>query len=656
LYSPEGSDLLARSLESLETFLSLLAERMVASAREANEAGIAIAQVVAWALNGEDSRYAFAILGSLVLVLAWGGVLEWAVRRTLGLSAILAEVGVTTSARRAGLDAFRCFAIETFTILACQATAVVSFFALFRGHQPERRIVLTYVAALAIVRLVTVASQLVLGPRSPLRPYVPISGRGAEALRPQVLIAAIFAVFGFASATLLRLAGVSNGAVNFLLLAPYGAFFATIVVMVMTMRKHGRQSSNTSARRALPVVPLVYVALIFFMGQFALLLGHRNIVFSVLGSLFLALLVALTDGWLKGTASTNFGSGVTRPADGAVLTGRKPIARTVLYLTAVLSLAWLWGIDVLGLLEGWVGFATAQSLIQFVVTVTVALLAWELVKASIEQRIAQDIAVATREVGNGEGGVTSTSRMATVLPLLRKVVLTVIVTLAGMTALSAIGIDVAPLLAGAGVAGIAIGFGAQSLVQDVVSGAFFLFDDAFRMGEYVEIGQDRGRVEHLSIRSLRLRHHRGALVTVPFGEIKTLTNHSRDWAIVKLLFRLSFGTDPAKVKKIVKRVSAELMDHPEYGRMFLEPLKSQGIRGMDESGVVVSVKFMARPGEQFQLRREAYQRLLAAFDLAGISLARPQFLLQVPGNAPEELDSGASALGAPVAAGQTASS
>ena len=158
-------------------------------------------------------------------------------------------------------------------------------------------------------------------------------------------------------------------------------------------------------------------------------------------------------------------------------------------------------------------------------------------------------------------------------------------------------------------------------MRDVVSGIFFLIDDAFRVGEYVEIGNTRGTVEAISIRSMRLRHHRGALHTVPFGEIRTLTNHSREWAIVKIEFPFPVDTDPQRVKKIVKTVGAEIAADPELEPNLLEPPKSQGVSRVENYAIVMRVKFMARPGEQFVIRREVYHRLLRAFEAAGLSLA-----------------------------------
>ena len=136
---------------------------------------------------------------------------------------------------------------------------------------------------------------------------------------------------------------------------------------------------------------------------------------------------------------------------------------------------------------------------------------------------------------------------------MRSFVFVTIAIMATLTALSSFGIDIGPLLAGAGVVGIAIGFGAQTLVRDIVSGVFFLVDDAFRRGEYIDVGAVKGTVEKISLRSLRLRHHLGPLHTIPFGEIATLTNYSRDWVIMKLPLRLTYDTDPEKVRKLIKK-------------------------------------------------------------------------------------------------------
>jgi len=230
----------------------------------------------------------------------------------------------------------------------------------------------------------------------------------------------------------------------------------------------------------------------------------------------------------------------------------------------------------------------------------------------------------------GEMGGTGGSRLGTLLPLIRRVLQITIVVMAIMLILSALGVNIGPLLAGAGVVGIAIGFGAQTLVRDIVSGLFFLTDDAFRVGEYIDVGEVKGTVEKISVRSLRLRHHRGALHTIPFGEITHLTNYSRDWVVMKLEFRVPFETDIMKVKRIFKQIGRELLENPEIGEDFLAPFKSQGVYAVDDSAMVIRAKFTAKPGKQFLIRREAYSAVQKAFAENDIPFARKQVLVQVP--------------------------
>jgi small-conductance mechanosensitive channel len=192
-----------------------------------------------------------------------------------------------------------------------------------------------------------------------------------------------------------------------------------------------------------------------------------------------------------------------------------------------------------------------------------------------------------------------------------------------MLVLSSLGVDIGPLLAGAGVVGIAIGFGAQTLVKDVISGMFFLLDDAFRVGEYIESGSIRGTVEQISIRSLRLRHHRGALHTIPFGSLDTITNYSRDWVIDKMTVSVTYNTDLDQVKKIIKQIGKELQADPAFAPHILDTLKMQGVEQFGDFAIQIRLKMMTKPGEQFVIRRRAYAMIKKAFADNGIEFAFP---------------------------------
>lgn len=229
-----------------------------------------------------------------------------------------------------------------------------------------------------------------------------------------------------------------------------------------------------------------------------------------------------------------------------------------------------------------------------------------------------------------EGGMgKGQSRLATLLPVFRNVIIFAIIIFAFTLVLSNLGVNVAPLFAGAGVVGIAIGFGAQTLIRDIFSGAFFLIDDAFRKGEYIELDKVKGVVEKISMRSFQLRHHRGALHTVPFGEIHHLTNYSRDWVIMKLPLRLTYDTDVDKVRRLIKKIGQQLLDDPVLGPLFLQPLKSQGVYSMEDSAMIVRVKYMTRPGDQFVTRKAIYSLIQETFQKEGIHFAHREVTVRL---------------------------
>ncbi len=304
--------------------------------------------------------------------------------------------------------------------------------------------------------------------------------------------------------------------------------------------------------------------------------------------------------------------------------------RIVLAVIFVFVLARIWDLNLQAVATRSVGETVAGSALDIIAVLLIASAIWGMVKAAIRNALPpeRDDDVGESEVG-GKGG----TRLQTLVPLFGRFLLVVIAVMVAMIILSELGVDIGPLIAGAGIIGIAIGFGAQTLVRDILSGVFFLIDDAFRVGEYIDVGSVRGMVEHISIRSLRLRHHLGPVHTIPFGEIAHLTNFSRDWAIMKLELRVPFDTDLEKVRKIVKKVGQELMAHPEHGKSFLQPVKSQGVHRMDDDAFIIRVKFMARPGEQFVLRREVYRRIQEAFCENGIHFAPRRVIVDTTGQA-----------------------
>ena len=261
----------------------------------------------------------------------------------------------------------------------------------------------------------------------------------------------------------------------------------------------------------------------------------------------------------------------------------------------------------------------ARGTIGGIVILLAADLLWHLVKAYIDGKLLDspaDGAVSDEEK-------VKRARLQTLLPIFRNILAVVIIVIAVLMVLSGLGIEIGPLIAGAGVVGVAVGFGAQTIVKDVISGMFYLWDDAFRVGEYIESGSHKGVVEAFSLRSVKLRHHRGPLTTVPFGELGAVKNLNRDWTIDKISLNVTYDTDLVKTKKIIKQIGQQLLDNPEWGPNIIETLKMKGVEQFGEFAIEIRLSMMTKPGEQFVIRRNALAMIRNAFKENGIEFAVP---------------------------------
>ena len=294
--------------------------------------------------------------------------------------------------------------------------------------------------------------------------------------------------------------------------------------------------------------------------------------------------------------------------------------RATLIIGAVVILAYVWGIP-LGELTASDTPATraVRGVLSAIVVLLVADFAWHLVKSVLDRALHG--AVQPGEWDDEE--TRRRQRIRTLLPILGNVVFIVLAVMAVLMVLAVLGVEIGPLIAGAGVVGVAIGFGAQTIVKDIISGIFYLLDDAFRVGEYIQASNYKGTVEAFSLRSVKLRHHRGPLTTVPFGELGAVENMSRDWVIDKLTIGVTYDTNLDAAKKIVKEVGKELAADPEFQGKLIETLKMQGVEQFGDFAIQLRLKMKTKPGEQFVIRRRAYALIKKAFDANGIKFAFP---------------------------------
>ena len=183
-----------------------------------------------------------------------------------------------------------------------------------------------------------------------------------------------------------------------------------------------------------------------------------------------------------------------------------------------------------------------------------------------------------------------------------------------------------------------LGFVCLGLVCVLFLFGFFVFFVGLGLGVYLDVGGVKGTVEKISVRSFQLRHHLGALHTIPFGEIQVMTNYSRDWVIMKLPLRVTYDTDVEKVRKLIKNLGVRLLDDPVIGDNFIQPLKSQGVIEMQDSAMIIRVKFMTKPGDQWLVRKKVYEEIRILFEQEGITFAHKEVTVRLADGKVEELD------------------
>ncbi|HWI25844.1 MAG TPA: mechanosensitive ion channel domain-containing protein [Stellaceae bacterium] len=291
-------------------------------------------------------------------------------------------------------------------------------------------------------------------------------------------------------------------------------------------------------------------------------------------------------------------------------------ASMVVYVFAALALLQAWGFNTFSWFSTEVGRKITGSVLSIATVLLVALLVWELFGSAVERYL--------NGLGSDGKPLARSARTRTLLPLLRTSVFIVLLILVGLIVLSELGVNIAPLLAGAGIAGIAIGFGSQALVKDVITGLFILLEDTLSVGDVVDVGSGHsGVVEAISIRAIRLRDGAGTVHTVPFSDVTTVKNMTKGYAYYVADVGVSYREDTDEVTAVLKEVAEELRRDPEFGAMMLEPMEVIGVDRFENSAVVIQVRMKTLPIKQWSVGREFNRRLKKAFDQHGIEMPYP---------------------------------
>ena len=252
---------------------------------------------------------------------------------------------------------------------------------------------------------------------------------------------------------------------------------------------------------------------------------------------------------------------------------------------------------------------------KFVLVIVVALFVLRLVKAAIER-------VGKRMQQRGST-LDDQKRVETLTRVLKYVANVVVLLLGALIALGTIGISIAPVLAAAGVVGLAVGFGAQSLVKDYFTGVVLLIENQIRAGDFIEVGGKSGTVENVTLRYVRMRDAHGNVHFVPNGQIDSVTNSTMDFAYAVVDVGIAYKEDVEGAIQVMQKVGTELAEDKEWGPKITEPMATFGVQELADSAVIVRVRFKTTPGDQWGIRREYNKRIKAAFDNVGIEIPFP---------------------------------
>lgn len=305
------------------------------------------------------------------------------------------------------------------------------------------------------------------------------------------------------------------------------------------------------------------------------------------------------------------GAAETSPAHSSAAQWTWRLIQLVVFATAAVLVLSVWGLDL-------ITWLTAGSGVVLTRLVMVLLLA-----AGAVEVVSYLLARVSRRFEGRAKDPRRAQQVRTLMPILRGVVQGVIVVIAGLTVLSQVGVQIAPLLASAGVVGVAVGFGAQTLVKDFLTGLFLVVEDIVSVGDNVSIGDSQGTVEAMTLRTIRLRAMNGTLHVFPYSEAQVIHNHTKTFSAYVFEFGIGYGSDIDKALEIIQRHGEEMARDPAWSDVILQPLDIFGVDRLADSSVVLKARFRTNPGDQWRVGREFNRRVKLAFDREGIEIPFP---------------------------------
>ncbi|NUB15153.1 mechanosensitive ion channel, partial [Azospirillum brasilense] len=652
--------------------LSFLAERMDVLSRQLVQVGNVFKELpgaIEWAnrqMVDQSARDRWVQIAIQLTMILTAGL---AIQRFVGW--LLARPRNALAARRGTtvLVQFPLLPGRALLELAPIAAFIVVGYAILSVSEPGPRVRLVALAvinATVILQILLVAARILISPFAPSLRMVRVGDANAQRLYRWVRRLAAVGVYGYFLAEGAYVLGLPLGAYGALLKLLGLAIAGMLIALILQNRRivadwmHGNPLSGDgdpaataeresegqgavlrSARRRFAdvwhVLAIIYVVVTFGVwvlnvyGGFEYLARATGI--TILVAVIARLLVnGINRGLRRGLRMVPESQGALPPLKDRAslyLPFLHRAVKTVIWVGAAMMILYGWGFDTLA----WTDTRLGQRILRSTVTIGLLLvgsvIAWEVVSAMIERFLASTDRNGTR--------IERSARVRTLLPLLRNAFLILLVTMVSLITLSELGVNIAPLLAGAGVVGLAVGFGSQTLVKDIITGLFILFEDSISIGDVVDVGGGHsGSVEAISIRSIRLRDGSGAIHTVPFNSVSTVKNMSKDFSYALFEVRVAYREDPDRVIELLKDIGASLQSDTQFAPDIMGPLEVMGLdKFQPDSTQLITARFKTRPTRQWGVSREFNRRMKKRFDELGVEVPTGSMQLIVGGNHPD---------------------
>ena len=656
----------AELLEQLRNGSSVFSENFAAITAALSTTGAVAAHAMLLLTDLEGAPRMRAGIYNLILMIFLGLVAALLVNRLFGrVEKQFMSFNAETIPQKFKLLVLR-GGIKSVELVAFFVTGQIASLLYFDRYDPMRLFLLAWFSTLVIYFLATILGRILLSPAAPNLRLITLDDHAARKLYKGLVWSVALAAFTVFNTAMFILLGVPAPLLtvwNLLM----GSIIAAVIVFSVNWNKStveptpldinlvatdkvepSEQNVNTtsslstdSLRHTFILLKIVGCVILFSLWMRATISQDTPSSIAVI-----IIAIAIASSQYLGVISTSTVRDAV-PAGATSSTKSVQIISFLFWVIAIAAFIQTAGFDLYGFSQTTNGKGLTIILGKVILIALVGMILWSILSATMLFYLNREHAkalAALEKTGGGDGAGMVVTRLGTLLPLFRGVAFISVTVLTVMFALSTMGVNIGPLIAGAGVLGIAIGFGAQTLVKDIFSGIFFLADDAFRVGEYVEIGNYSGFVDKISIRSMQLRHHLGAVITVPFGELRAITNLNRDYCIYRQDFELPYETDIEFVRKIIEKIGLELMDHPDYGWKFLSPVKSQGVKRVENGALVMGTEFTCLPTEQWELRHFIYQHVRDELYRAGIHLAYRRVQVELPDKFRDAMENGESSV------------